>query len=207
MKNRAVRALLVGFTAIGLLLAASPANAASLSWQDPEGDAKGLGLADGPADDPAFDIKKVTIETVGDKLVWLAEVPKMPAGRPTLSTGYNFRFGFTHSAANYWFQVGENALGEVTFSLAPTAVGAAAMECKDCKAKMNRERKAVAIEAPMASLDAAFKKAGASPVSGAEWSKLFVIAQRRVGSPAVVNSGATLTADTADAPEGSIIQF
>lgn len=205
--SRRTRALLVGLTALGVFLAASPANAASLSWKDKEGDAVGLGLADGPSNDPNFDITKVVIETVGDKLVWTAEIPKIAAGRPTLSTGYNFRFGFTHSAASYWFQVGENALGEVSFSLASTAVGSTAMECKDCKAKMNREKKAVVIEAPMASLDAAFKKAGAPPVSGAEWSKLLVLAQRRVGAPAVTSSGATLTADTADAPEGAIIQF
>ena len=204
--NRFTRTLLVGLTAVGVLLAASPANAASLSWKDAAGDATGLGLVDGPQHDPAFDVTEVTIQSAGGKLVWTAKVPEMPAGRPTLSTGYNFRFGFTHSGADYWFQVGENALGEVTLSLAPTATGSTAMECKDCKATLDREATAVAIEAPMASLDAAFKAAKLPPVSGSEWSKLLVLAQRRVGSP-VTPTGATLTADTADAPEGAIIQF
>lgn len=206
MKNRSVRALLVGFTAIGLLLAAAPANAASLSWEDDAGDAVGLGLADGPFNDPAFDITEVTIETAGDKLVWTATLPEMADGTPDLSTGYNFRFGFSHDGANYWFQVGENMLGEQSFSLAQTAAGSAALECKDCKAAIDRERTAVAIEAPLASLDAAFKEAEAAGTSGAEWTTLFVIAQRKVGSP-VTPTGATLTADTADAPEGAAFAF
>lgn len=200
MKNRSVRALLVGFTAIGLLLAAAPANAASLSWEDPEGDATGVAVADGPIHDPAFDITKVSMETVDGKLVWTAELPDMAAGRPTLSTGYYFRFAFTHAAVNYWFIVGEDPLGAQNFSLSATATGGAKMECKDCKAEINREAKAVIITAPLATLDADFKKADAPKVSGSEWSKLYVIAQRRMVA-------ATLTADTADAPEGAIIQF
>ncbi|MBW3537218.1 MAG: hypothetical protein KY395_05525 [Actinobacteria bacterium] len=201
MKNRSVRALLVGFTAIGVLLAGSPANAASLTWEDEAGDAKDLAIGtDALPNDPAFDITKVTIETVDGKLVWTAELPEMAAGRPTYSTGYYFRFAFTHAAVNYWFIVGEDPLGAQNFSLSATATGGAKMECKDCKAEINREAKAVIIEAPMATLDADFKKAEAPPVSGSEWSKLYVIAQRRTGV-------FTLTADTADAPEGAIIQF
>ena len=204
MKTRSLRAALIGLVIGGLAIGAMPAQAASLSWVDPADDAVGLGLADGPSNDPNFDIVKVSIASEGGKLTWSADIPQMAAGRPTLSTGYNFRFGFTHEGADYWFQVGENALGEQTLSLAPTATGSAAMECKDCKATVNRESKSVALEAPLASLDAAFKAIEAAPATGAEWSTLFVIAQRRVGSPAVVSSGATLTADTADAPEGSV---
>lgn len=204
--NRFTRTLLVGFTAVGLLFAASPANAGSLTWKDDAGDAVGLGLVDGPIHDPQFDITEVTIETAGDKLVWTAVVPEMADGTPDLSTGYNFRFGFTHDGANYWFQVGENMLGEQSFSLNPTATGSDPVECEDCKAAIDRESTAVTIEAPLASLDAGFKVAEAPPTAGAEWTTLFVIAQRKVGSPATP-TGATLTADTADAPEGAVFTF
>ena len=204
--NRRTRALLVTLTAVGVLFAASPANAGSLSWKDDAGDAVGLGLADGPVHDPAFDITEASIATVGAKLVWTATLPEMAPGTPDLSTGYNFRFGFTHGGADYWFQVGENALGEQTISLAPTAAGSTAMECKDCKGAIDREKKAVGVEAPLASLDAAFTALKAPPTAGAEWATLFVIAQRKVGSPATAH-GATLTADTADAPEGAVFTF
>ena len=207
--NRVTRILLVGLTAVGLLLAASPANAGSVSWNDDAGDATELGLAAGPLNDPAFDVTTVTIDTAGGKLVWAAEVPEMAEGTPDLSTGYNFRFGFTHAGASYWFQVGENLLGEPKFSLALTETGSPAMECKDCKGTIDRENKAVVVEAPLASLDAAFKAGEAEPATGSEWTTLFVIAQRPLSSPvsapSPVPSGVTLTADTADAPEGTVL--
>lgn len=204
--SRRIRALLVGLTALGVFLAATPAQAASLSWTDPTGDAVGLGVVDGPSNDPNFDITKVRVERVGNKLVWTAEVPQLAPGRPTLSTGYNFRFYFTHSATQYKFDVGENALGEQSMSLTNTGTPAVTLECKDCKGKINREKKSVSLEAPMASLDAAFKKAGAPAATGAEWSKLYVWSQRRVGAP-TTGTGLVLVADEADAPEGAILQF
>jgi hypothetical protein len=206
MNNRFVRVLALTVALGAFAAAAGPANAASLRWKDKDGDAVGLGLADGTSNDPNFDITNVVIETVGDKLVWTAEIPKIAAGRPTLSTGYNFRFYFTHAANEYKFDVGENALGEQTMTLTNTGTPSVTLECKDCKGKIDREKKGVSVQAPLASLDAAFKKIEVAPVSGSEWTKLTAWAQRRVGSP-TTGTGLVLVADKADAPEGAIIQF
>lgn len=194
--SRRIRALLVAFTALGVLLAASPANAGSLTWKDDPEDAVGLGLVDGPINDPAFDITEVSVETAGGKLVWTAKLPELTEGAPELSSGYYFRFGFTHAGADYWFITGNDLTGATNFSLAPSAAGSAAMTCKDCKGTIDAKEKAVVIEAPLASLDAGFKAINVAPATGAEWTTLFVIAQRRMVA-------ATLTADTADAPEGA----
>jgi hypothetical protein len=195
---RRIPALLVLFTALAVLLAGSPANAGSLSWKDDAGDAVGLGLVDGPIHDPAFDITEVAIASAGGKLVWTAKLPDLAEGAPDLSSGYYFRFGFTHAGTDYWFITGNDLTGATNFSLAPTAAGSTAVACKDCKGTINAKEKAVTIEAPLASLDAGFKAISADPATGAEWSTLFVIAQRRMVA-------ATLTADTADAPEGATV--
>ena len=196
--SRRTRALLVGLTAVGVLLAASPANAGSLSWKDPAGDAKGLHFAEGPINDPAFDITEVSIGTGGGKLVWTAKLPDLKAGAPSLSSGYYFRFAFTHDGKTYWFITGNDLTGATNFSLAPTATGSAALPCKDCKGIINAKEKAVIIEAPLASLDAAFKSIKVAPASGAEWGTLYVTAQRRMVA-------ATLTADTATAPAAATV--
>lgn len=194
--------LVVGLLAAGLIAGAvgGPANAGSLSWKDDAGDAVTLGLADGPVNDPAFDITDVSIATAGGKLVWSATVPELVEGSPELSTGYHFRFAFTHGGTTYWFQAGNDVTGAQTFSIGPTDNTLPRMECKDCKGTINAKEKTVVIEAPLASLDAGFKAASAAPATGSEWSALYVISQRRMVA-------ATLTADQADAPEGAVFTF
>lgn len=196
--NSPVRILLIGLTAVGLLLAANPANAGSLSWKDDAGDAVGLGPVNGPIHDPAFDITDVTLATEGGKLIWTAKVPELAEGAPDLSSGYYFRFYFTHDGKTYWFITGNDLTGATNFSLAPTATGSTAVTCKDCKGTIDAKEKAVVIEAPLASLDAGFKEISAAPATGSEWSVLSVVSQRRMVA-------ATLTADTAAAPEGATV--
>jgi len=205
MKLSPVVRTLAGVIAVAALVAgAIPAQAGSLSWADPKGDAVGLGVADGPQHDPNFDITAVSLESVGGKFTWTVKIPELAAGRPTLSTGYGFRFYFSHAAAPYYFQVGEDATGAQTFVLSTATTPAVSLVCKDCKGKIDRKDKTVVVEAPLASLDKAFTDAKLPAASGAEFSALDVWAQRRVGVPVNPGSGLVLVADKATAPEGSV---
>ena len=213
MKNRLIQALVVGSAAAGLLLGAFPAQAASISWADPKGDATQLGLADGGPNDPAFDITKVSMSNDGGTLKWSADIPGIAAGRPSLSTGYFFRFNFKHGESTYSFRVGEDLLGATSLGLAATTLGSAPLPCDKCVVKFNREAKNVALTVPIESLTKALKaQAGAPPLAGAEWTGLSVTAQRPIQAPAVPgattgSTGATLTADQADAPVGTTFAF
>jgi hypothetical protein len=213
MKNRLTLALVVGLAAAGLILGSLPAQAASLSWADPKGDATQVSVADGAPNDPAFDIIKVSMSNDGGTLKWSADIPGIAAGRPSLSTGYFFRFNFKHGESTYSFRVGEDLLGATSLLVSATATGSAALPCDKCVVKFNREAKNVALTVPIASLTRALKaQAGSPPLAGAEWTGLSVTAQRPIQAPAVPGatasaSGATLTADQADAPVGTTFAF
>jgi len=142
----------------------------------------------------------------GGTLKWSADIPGMTAGRPTLSTGYFMRFAFKHGDTAYWFRVGEDLTGAASLALSATATGSAALPCDKCVVKFNREAKNVALTVPIASLTRALKaNAGSPPLAGAEWTGLFVIAQRPIFVPGA--AGATLTADQAEAPVGTTFAF
>ncbi len=198
MKNRFVRAAALGLAVAAFLAASAPAQAGSLKWKDDAGDATGLGLVDGGPHDPAFDITEVAMDSSSGKLEWSAKVPDVTTGQPTLSSGYYFRFYFTHEGKEMYFVVGEDVTGAKTFSMSTSETPAISLTaaCKDCKGEINRESKSATISAPIASLDAAMKVAGVGPVAGKEITALEVLAQRRMVA-------ATLTADTATAPEGA----
>lgn len=209
MKNRALRALAIGLALGGFVLSsAMPANAASLTWKDPAGDATdaGVGAAVLP-NDPAFDVTASTITNDGGNLEWSIDIPGMPAGRPTLSTGYNIRFAFTHDGVTYWFKAAEDAAGATTIALSATATGSAnspACTAK-CKLKFNREAKKVVVTIPLDALNEAIKQAGGPPVTGGSWTALYVLVQRPIGAPGA--GGVTLTADRTDAPTGAKLTF
>ena len=206
MKNRLIQALVVGLAAAGLLLGAFPAQAASISWADPKGDATQVSAADGAPNDPAFDITKVSMSNDGGTLKWSADMPGITAGRPTLSTGYYMRFYFTHGGTTYSFRAGEEITGATSLLLSATATGSALLPCDKCLVKFNREAKNVALTVPVASLTKALKaQAGSPPLAGAEWTGLYVVAQRPISAPGA--GGATLTADQADAPVGTSFAF
>lgn len=202
MRNRALRALLLGTALGGLALGASgPAQAATLAWEDPAGDATDLGVGvDLLPNDAAFDIVKVAVNNDGGVFKYEAEIPGLVAGAPTVSTGYYFRLSFSHGGAAYSFIVGDDVTGATAFSLGTVATPRVAIGCKDCKGEINREAKKVIVTAPVASMSAGFKAAEAPAVEGSEFSTFEVVSQRRMVA-------STLTADTATAPEGSVLAF
>ncbi len=210
MKNRVLRALLLGAALGGLVIGATPAQAATVTWDDPKGDGK---LAGSGSNDPAFDITNVTITNDGGTLKWDVAVPGVVAGRPTVSTGYTFRFLFTQGEVNFRIQVSENLLGEksTSLSVAGGTLPAPPLACEKCEGKIDREAKKVVFTAPLASIDKAVQSAKAPPLAGQEWTSLSVIAHRPVGVPnpggALPASGVVFTDDTAAAPEGTALAF
>lgn len=198
MKIRLAKGLVAGLAGAALVLAALPAQAGTFTWTDPAGDATEIGVADGVPNDAAFDVTEVKMDSSGGKLSWSAKVPDVASGQPTLSSGYYFRFWFTHDGKDFQFIVAEDVTGAKTFSMSTVGTPSVTLTdaCKNCKGEINREGKAVQIEAPLASLDAAMKLAEAGPVAGKDFTGLEVLAQRRMVA-------ATLTADTAAAPEGA----
>ena len=211
MKNRVLRAVLLGAALGGLVLSGAPAQAASVTWDDPKDDVKMLG--NGP-NDAAFDITKVAIANDGGTLKWEVAVPGVVEGRPTISTGYTFRFLFSQGDVAFQFQVAENLLGESVFSVrqAGGTPPHPALECEKCEGKIDREGKKVVITAPLASLDKALQSVeGAGPLAGAEWTAIEVLANRPFGIPnpggALPVTGVVTTEDTATAPEGTSLKF
>ena len=190
------------------------ASGSSVIWKDPSNDA---GQVSSPSEvlpsrvvprqggpsvlpsDPAFDVTDVTLETVGDKFKWTVKVPEMAAGMPSESTGYYFRLGFTHDGTQYQFMVVENPNGTFFFGVRPWS-SEKWMTCTRCKGTINRQTKAVVVEAPIASLNRGFEGAGAPPVDGAAWSDLYVWSQRYTHDK-------SLTADTANAPANTVFAF
>lgn len=193
MKNRSVRTLFAAFAAIALLLASSPANAGSVSWEDEEGDATYFSNASGTPNEEAFDITTVTLASDGTDFTYEAVVPEMTEGNPSPAYGYIFRFYFTVEGAEYYFRVGEGPTGE-HFELRDPSD--APVECKDCTGVIDREGKLVLVTAPLSSLTEVLKEAEvADAAPGAEVTAPEVMSQRYIG--------ATLTADIAEAPEGT----
>ncbi|MBW3537219.1 MAG: hypothetical protein KY395_05530 [Actinobacteria bacterium] len=193
MRNRSVRALLVAFTAIGLLLGSTPANAASVSWEDEEGDATYFFVVPGTPNEKAFDITTVTLASDGTNFTYEAVVPEMTEGHPSPAYGYFFRLYFTVAGTEFYFRVGEWQGGEHFEFRGP---GDTAVECKDCTGVIDREGKRVVATAPLSSLTEVLKAgeyADAAP--GEEVTAPEVISQRYIT--------ATLTADIAAAPEGT----
>lgn len=223
-RSRFVRTLLIGFIAAGFLVGSSPASAgSSAAWKDPENDANEQGLTDGApnvtdgvpnvtggvANEPAFDVTDVTLETVGDKFRWTVKVPRMTPGAPSSSTDYYFRLRFTHYGAKYWFIVAETRQGGKIFALMPLENRPKPeMKCHRCKGSISRQAKAVVVEAPIASLNAAFAAVDAPPVDGEVWSDLSVWSQRHTFTMTPFGGQQfTKTADTANAPKNTVFRF
>lgn len=193
MKNRSVRAVFAGFAAIGLFLASSPANAGSVSWEDEAGDATQFFVASGTPNEKAFDITTVTLASDGTNFTYEAVVPEMTEGNPSPAYGYFFRFYFTVADAEFYFRVGQGPTGE-HFELRNS--DDAAVECKDCTGVIDREGKRAVATAPLSSLSEVLKAAElADSAAGQEVTAPEVISQRYIA--------ATLSADTATAPEGT----
>ncbi|MBW3537133.1 MAG: hypothetical protein KY395_05090 [Actinobacteria bacterium] len=208
MKNPVLRALLLGAAVGGLLIGATPAQAATVQWEDDAGDAA---LSVLPSE--AYDITTVKLSNDGGNVTWEVSVPEMADGTPSFSTGYTFRLLFTHGDVGFRFQVAENLLGEQDFrvSLASGTLPPPALECEGCEGAIDREAKKVTVKAPIASLDKALQSAEGPPLAGAEWTALSVVAYRPASAPnpgsLLPASGILFTNDTAAAPEGTTLAF
>ena len=140
--------------AVTLLLTGTPAQAGSLSWDDPAGDAAPEGLPVPPLSEPAFDITRSTIASDGKTLTWKAEIPGLTADPPPKATGMHFTFSFGFEGNSYRWVVAKDRLGAggTTFYIAGDA-GSNAVDCGKCVGKIDVEGKAVTITAPIASMD------------------------------------------------------
>ena len=208
MKNRVLRAVLLGASIGGLVVATTPAQAATVTWDDPAGDAVTTPLPN----EPAYDITTVKISNDGGNLTWENAVPGLIEGAPFPSTGYTFRMLFTHGDVTFRFQVTEDILGQQKANVAVSGgtVPAGPLECEKCEGKIDRESKKVVFTAPLASLDKALQSAEAPPLAGQEWTALSVTAGRPISAPNPANlpvSGVQLTTETAAAPEGTTLKF
>lgn len=190
------KAALIILVALGLFAGAMPAQAATLSWVDPAGDATKPGL---PNDD-ALDVLKTTISSDGKVLKWSATLKKAVEGNPSYSLGYFFVFEFVHSDSVFDLRVAENAKDKaVTFRKVGTGEAPLDRACKDCKYKFDRKAGVVSVEAPIASLAEGIKAADAKAApfkAGTTISKLLVNSYR--GYIAI-----SFLADDAPAPEGT----
>lgn len=208
MKNPVLRALLLGAAIGGLLIGATPAQAATVQWDDDAGDAAHAVL---PAE--AFDITTVKISNDGGNLTWDVSVPEMADGTPSFSTGYTFRKLFTHGDVAFKFQVREDLSGTQDFQVALAAgtLPPPALECEGCEGAIDREAKKVTVKAPIASLDKALQSAEGPPLAGAEWTAISVVAYRAAGIPnpggLLPVSGLLFANDTAEAPEDTTLAF
>ena len=140
--------------AVALLMSGTPAQAGTLTWTDPTGDAAPEGLPIPPLSEPGYDITRSTLASDGTTLTWTAEVPGLTADPPPKATGMHFTFSFTFGENSYRWVVAKDRLGAggTTFYIAGDA-GSDAADCPKCLGKIDVEGKVVSITAPIASMD------------------------------------------------------
>jgi hypothetical protein len=204
MTNRVLRALLLGAALGGLVLGAMPAQAASLSWDDPKGDA----TDHANLQNSAFDITSVKLSNDGGAVKF---VPGMVAGRPTAATGYTFRLKFKYAESEFRLQVNENLQGATSVNLGLVGTTTTVYPCEKCEGKIDREKKTAFFSAPVASLESGFKSAGKPALAGKEWTNLIAVGMRQAALPVPPGStpsdGLRWENDLAPAPEGTTLAF
>lgn len=191
---------IAALVALGLLMTGTPAQARSLSWTDPAGDATGIGpVASTPRpSDPSLDLLNVSYTTTGDSLLLTSRVQKF--GSPDASVGSTFRWNFTYNDISYnvALQMPGNG-GENVFASGPVFwKGSTNLGCGRCSVKNDAKANTVGVIIPFKSLTSGMKSAdsGQKPVGpGSNFERLSAISQRI--------AGATLTADTATPKEGT----
>jgi len=207
MKNRVLRAVLLGAAIGGLVLGATPAKAASLAWEDPKDDG-----VDNFQQPDAFEITGVKVSNDGGTVKVEIDVPGLVAGAPTASTGYTFRFEFFHAEREFRLQINEHVLaapkanfGMYNASPIPTTI----LPCEKCEGKIDRAAKKVFLSAPVADLDKAFQSVGLPATAGKEWSSLIGAALRPLTLPVTgtPSDGVRWEVDAAPAGEGVTLKF
>ena len=145
--------------AVSLLLGGTPAQAASLSWDDPAGDATPEG-APIPVSEPGFDVTTVTMSSDGANLIWEASVPGITAEPPLHGTGMHFTFAFDLGENTYSFRISEDRIAGPAQAFYYHGELLEPQVCDKCRLKIDREAKKVTVNAPLASLGRGVRSAG-----------------------------------------------
>ena len=206
MKIGMARALLLGAVVSALVAEALPARGGAASWEDPAGDATQLGAYPVPMPNEAsYDITKIALNNEGGTVTWTAEVPGLEEGRPLVSTGLDFRFGFNLGDTGYQMIITEDSSGEQStrFALQSDSI---AIPCEKCAGEIDRESKTILVTAPVSDLSKALQSTKAPALAGQKWTQLFVAAMRPLRTEPH-GTGPLLDADTAKAPDGLTIAF
>ena len=207
MKNRVLRALLLGAALGGLALATTPAQAASLAWEDPKDDA--TDHAD--LENAAFDITSVKLSNDGGVVKFEIAVPGLVEGHPTAATGYTFRMKFMYAESEFRLQVNENLFGETSANIGIVETTTTILPCEKCEGTIDREKKTVFFSAPVADLDKGFQSVDKPALAGQEWTDIIAAALRPLTLPVPPGStpsdGLRWENDLAPAPDGTTLKF
>jgi len=196
MKNRLIRALVVGVAAAGLLLGALPAQAASVNWVDPADDAQ---LEVEPSE-AALDILKTEVSSDGKNLVWRSTIKKLAAGNPSLSLGYMFSLDFNlGETEKFTIRLTEDPLNKNVRFRTDNAGTTASFTCDKCKGAINREGSFVTVTAPIDQIAALTKTSFPKAAPFGPGTKL----DKLVSSGWRSFAGSYLRADDSPAPEGT----
>lgn len=147
---------------IAVSLLAAPAQAASTSWKDPEGDATDyLDLQPPRPSEPAYDVLGATLASDGKDLTLVADFKQLGAVPPQ-ATGNTYRFSFVAGDGKFTMSVIQDLVGGnySAFSVLDTTTGINnASECVKCSGKLNLEANRLEIKLPISALDSARKAA------------------------------------------------
>lgn len=205
MKNRVLQAALLSAALGGLLLGAAPAQATTLSWEDPAGDATPGGLPVPPLSEPSFDVTKVTVSSDGTNLNWEAAVPGIAAEPPPKGTGMHFGFIFQLGEHEYSFRISEDRIAGSAQAFYWQSDLLEPQDCGKCLLKIDREAKKITLKAPIASITRGVKTSGTGATFGAgtKMEALSVDAGPIyfIGAPGVASLTSFQVHETAAAPD------
>lgn len=140
--------------AAALLMTGTPAQAASMSWDD-------------ALDDPTtaaqgtWDIKKVTLEFDGATFFMHIDLKQLGDPAP-FGTGQFFAVRFTFGEGEYTFRLTQDRLNGETFTFQERAGQSqvATIACRTCKYKMDREASRLTMQVGFDSLKSTLRKLG-----------------------------------------------
>lgn len=175
---RRLLTITAALVAASLALAVMPAQAASTSWKDPEGDAIGyLGAEPPRPSEPAYDILDVTMGSDAKDLTVVAKFKQLGT-IPPQATGNVYRLGFTIGEGEYTLSIIQDRIGGDFSAFAvfdATTMTNTATDCARCTGTLNVERNQVEMRIPIGSLDSARRAAGVAGKKIETGSKLEVV--------------------------------
>lgn len=144
----------LALAAAGLLASALPANAANLTWTDPEGDAFPAGL------NPGIDIVRTSLATTADSFVWKIQVKELGDPLPP-GTGHHFTLGFTFGDASFTMRVKQDLVsgnGLVFEKQDETTPTVQSIGCAKCKLDFDAKTNTITLTATLGTMQAASRK-------------------------------------------------